>query len=404
MMIKKKSNPWARLKYAYVLPLATVAVAAFARPEVSNQLDEISSAKINELASIVETKDVKSVEISSDEKIKVSGQVMEWQSKKPMPGVTVLVRGTHNGAMSDKEGKFTLSVNKGDVLILSYVGMQTQHVPVQSENKLVVWMKEEVQSMEEMMVVGYASDEAESVSNNPDKKVESVVDIPKGEDSQEEVIFQVVEQMPEFPGGMKECMKFLARNMKYPVAAQQAKIEGRVVVQFVVGKDGSVSDIEAIRGVSPELDAEAVRVVSMMPKWNPGKQRGRAVAVKYSMPIVFRLHQPAPAPKDEANQGFHQFNLKVDKEATQADVDMIKNLVKGNYTEAKEGINIRSAEGKHPLIVVDGKVMGNEPGLLAKIAPDQIESMSVVKNQAAISSLYGEKAKDGVILITLKKD
>ena len=368
MMIKKKSNPWARLKYAYVLPLATVAVAAFARPEVSNRLEEISSAKINDLASIVETKDVKSVENSSDEKIKVSGQVMEWQSKKPMPGVTVIVRGTHNGAMSDKEGKFALSVNKGDVLILSYVGMQTQHVPVQSEANLVVWMKEEVQNMEEMMVVGYASDGVGAASSDPDKKVEAVVDIPKSEAPQEEFIFQVVEQMPEFPGGMGECMKFLARNIKYPVAAQQAKIEGRVIVQFVVGKDGSVSNIEAIRGVSPELDAEAIRVVGMMPKWNPGKQRGRAVAVKYSMPIVFRLQQPAPAPKDGA---------KV--------------------------MDLRHPEGKHPLIVIDGRVMGNEPGLLAKITPDQIESMSVSKDPTVIS-VYGEKAKDGVITITLKKD
>ena len=395
MMIKKKSNPWARLKYAYVLPLATVAVAAFARPEVSNQLEEISSAKVNELTSIVKTNDVKSVENSSDEKIKVSGQVMECLSKKPMPGVTILVRGTHNGAMSDKEGKFALSVNKGDVLILSYVGMQTQHVPVQDESNLVVWMKEEVQDMEEMVVTGYASDGVGAASVDPGKKVEAVVDVPKGEAPQEEVIFQVVEQMPEFPGGMGECMKFLARNIKYPVAAQQAKIEGRVVVQFVVGRDGSISNVEAIRGVSPELDAEAIRVVSMMPKWNPGKQRGKAVAVKYSMPIMFRLQSPAPAPKDEANQGFHQFNLKVDKDANRADVDMVKNLVINSGSSAPVG--------NQPLIIVDGKEMEKGVDLESVVSPKDIKNISVLKDKASLE-LYGEKGKDGVIVIVTKKN
>jgi len=392
MMIKKKSNPWARLKYAYVLPLATVAVAAFARPEVSNQLEEISDAKVNELTSIVEANEVKSVENSSNEKIKVSGQVMEWPSKKPMPGVTVIVRGTYNGAMSDKEGKFTLSVNKGDVLILSYVGMQTLHVPVQGETNLVVWMKEEVQNMEEMVVTGYASVGVGAASSDPGKKVEAVVDIPKGEAPQEEVVFQVVEQMPEFPGGMAECMKFLAHNINYPVAAQQAKIEGRVIVQFVVGRDGSISNVEAIRGVSPELDAEAIRVVSMMPKWNPGKQRGRAVAVKYSMPIMFRLQSPAPAPKDEAEQGF---NLKVDKGATQADVDVVKGLVMYGGSDIPVG--------KGPLVIVDGKEMEKGIDLNSVFSRKDIESISVLKDKASLA-MYGDKGKDGVIVIVTNKN
>jgi len=392
MMIKIKSNPWARLKYAYVLPLATVAVAAFARPEVSNQLEEISDAKVNELTSIVEANEVKSVENSSNEKIKVSGQVMEWPSKKPMPGVSIIVRGTHNGAMSDKEGKFTLSVNKGDVLILSYVGMQTLHVPVQGETNLVVWMKEEVQNMEEMVVTGYASVGVGAASSDPGKKVEAVVDIPKGEAPQEEVVFQVVEQMPEFPGGMAECMKFLAHNINYPVAAQQAKIEGRVIVQFVVGRDGSISNVEAIRGVSPELDAEAIRVVSMMPKWNPGKQRGRAVAVKYSMPIMFRLQSPAPAPKDEAEQGF---NLKVDKGATQADVDVVKGLVMYGGSDIPVG--------KGPLVIVDGKEMEKGIDLNSVFSRKDIESISVLKDKASLA-MYGDKGKDGVIVIVTNKN
>ena len=149
MMIKKKSNPWARMKCLVALPLAAVAVAAFARPEVSNELDEISSAKVNDLTSIVKAEEVKSVENSSDEKFKLSGQVMEYPAKKPVPGASILVRGTTNGTLADIDGKFVIPVKKGDVLVVSYVGLQTQQIPIDAPTNLVVWMKEVVQTMEE---------------------------------------------------------------------------------------------------------------------------------------------------------------------------------------------------------------------------------------------------------------
>ena len=202
--------------------------------------------------------------------------------------------------------------------------------------------------------------------------------------------------MPEFPGGMGEAMKFLAKNIKYPVAAQQAKIEGRVIVQFVVERDGSISDIHAMRGVNPDLDAEAIRVVSLMPKWKPGKQRGKAVAVKYTMPIMFRLQSPAP--KNEEAASIQHINLKVDKDADSDNVDLVKNHLRSRYT----GTKVHGAEGKSPLIVVDGEVKGNGTDILSKISPDQIQSISVLKNATAVAE-FGDKAKDGVIKITTKK-
>ena len=160
MMIKKKSNPWARLKYAYVLPLATVAVAAFARPEVSNQLDEISSVKVNDLTSIVKADEVKSVENSSDEKIKVSGTVLAAETKIPVIGASVIVRGTTHGALTDFDGKFALNnLKKGDVIQISFVGYQTQSIIIKDEAPLTILMKDDVQKMEEMVVVGYATQE-----------------------------------------------------------------------------------------------------------------------------------------------------------------------------------------------------------------------------------------------------
>ena len=109
------------------------------------------------------------------------------------------------------------------------------------------------------------------------------------EEVEEQQIFQVVEEMPEFPGGLSECMKFLGKNIKYPTISQENGVQGRVIVQFVVNKDGSIVDPVVVRGVDPYLDKEALRVISSMPKWKPGKQRGKAVRVKYTVPVTFRL-------------------------------------------------------------------------------------------------------------------
>ena len=109
------------------------------------------------------------------------------------------------------------------------------------------------------------------------------------EEVEEQQIFQVVEEMPEFPGGMGECMKWLGKNIKYPTISQENGVQGRVIIQFVVNRDGSIVDAQVARGVDPYLDKEALRVVGQMPKWKPGKQRGKEVRVKYTLPVMFRL-------------------------------------------------------------------------------------------------------------------
>jgi protein TonB len=102
-------------------------------------------------------------------------------------------------------------------------------------------------------------------------------------------VFDVVEQMPSFPGGNEALMKFLQENVKYPVVAQENGVQGRVVVSFVVERDGSITDVKVVRSVDPSLDKEATRVVKSMPRWIPGKQNGAAVRVKYNVPVSFRL-------------------------------------------------------------------------------------------------------------------
>ena len=104
-----------------------------------------------------------------------------------------------------------------------------------------------------------------------------------------EKTFEVVEQMPTFPGGDAALMKYLSENIKYPKAAEKAGEQGRVVVNFIVEKDGAISNVNVVRSVTPTLDAEAVRVIKAMPKWVPGKQDGQSVRVKYNVPVSFRL-------------------------------------------------------------------------------------------------------------------
>ena len=176
MMMKRKSNPWARLKYAYVLPLAAIAVAAFARPEVQNASSEISAVKVNDLV---------------------------------------------GNLVTNLEEKFTL----------------------------------------------------------PDSNVQ----LPQ------DSIYEIVETMPVFPGGEAGMLKFLSDNIKYPAEAQEAGIEGRVFTRFVIYEDGTVDNVEILRSVHPLLDAEAGRVVKAMPKWAPARHDGKAVKVRYSLPLVFRL-------------------------------------------------------------------------------------------------------------------
>lgn len=120
-------------------------------------------------------------------------------------------------------------------------------------------------------------------------EVKYVPVVVEEEEPEEQTIFEVVENMPEFPGGNAALMQFLSKNIKYPTIAQENGTQGRVIVQFVVNRDGSVVDPVVVRSVDPYLDKEALRVIGQMPKWKPGMQRGKAVRVKYTVPVMFRL-------------------------------------------------------------------------------------------------------------------
>ena len=122
-----------------------------------------------------------------------------------------------------------------------------------------------------------------------DEEVRDLKQVVTQAPEEEEKVFDMVEQMPTFPGGTNELMKYIADHLKYPTIAQENGVEGRVICQFVVSSDGRVRDAKVVKTLDPYCDKEAIRVIMSMPKWIPGKQNGKAVSVKYTVPIVFRL-------------------------------------------------------------------------------------------------------------------
>ncbi|NCB69235.1 MAG: TonB family protein [Bacteroidia bacterium] len=238
--------------------------------------------------------------------------------------------------------------------------LQTEIMPVPDKaNK--VSEQQKPKAMSEVQVVGYGVAKTKEQKELVESKTTKEID----DDNQ---IFMVVENMPKYPGGDQELFKYLSNNVKYPVNAQKNGIQGRVMCQFVVNTDGSVQDAEVVRSVDPDLDAEAIRVINGMPKWIPGMQKGKAVRVKYTLPLNFRLDG---GPKD--------------KNTTIPEID----------------------SQNAPVIAIDGTVMPKTFNLDI-IKADAIERVDVVKpldeaHKADLIKKYGEQAKNGVILIITKR-
>lgn len=153
---------------------------------------------------------------------------------------------------------------------------------------------EELKTQDELMstktAIGTFDVKGNDDANGEILKAKEVIAEPEPPKHEEEnKVFDIVEQQPMFPGGPAALMKYLSENTKYPVVAQENGVQGRVTVQFVVEKDGSISDVHVLRGVDPSLDKEAVRVVKSLPRWTPGKQNGITVRVNYRVPVLFRL-------------------------------------------------------------------------------------------------------------------
>ena len=185
------------------------------------------------------------------------------ETGQPLIGASVVVKGGKERTITDKKGAFSLEVPANAILRCSYQGRESQEVL------------------------------AADMTNNTHLSLSS-----KSREMNEQV-FTVVEKMPSFPGGDAELLKYIATNIKYPKESQDNGEQGRVICSFIVGRDGSVNNPEVLRGVTPLLNEEAVRVINTMPRWNPGMQRGKAVAVKYTVAMTGRLMSAVEEAKGE---------------------------------------------------------------------------------------------------------
>jgi TonB family protein len=211
--------------------------------------------------------------------------------------------------------------------------------------------------------------------------------------------YVVVEQMPQYPGGEKELLKFIAQNTQYPVAAKAGNIEGKVIIRFVINTEGNTEDISVLKGVHPVLDAEAARVIGMLKGFVPGYQNGKAVDVYYKVPITFALRSRFPDVKQQP--------LASSVEEPVADgIISTKDIIVVGFKDSPSAagplsiVNASDRSPANPLIVVDGRQ--GDRKLLETIDPGNIESISVLKDGSA-TAVYGEKAKNGVIIVKLKK-
>lgn len=225
--------------------IAVVAVVGFSLPKL------VEMVKPKEVAE----KNIEVTQLSTLKKAEVKNDIKKAGPVEPPPALKTTV-------------KFTAPVIKKD-----------EEVPE----------SEEIKSQEELMTAKGSISIAD-VKGNDDINGKDIADIKeKVTQDVEEKVWDVIEQMPEFPGGEAELMKFLSSNIKYPVIAQENGIQGKVIIGFIVSKTGVISDITVLRSLDPACDREAVRVVKLLPKWIPGKQNGENVNVRYTLPVAFKL-------------------------------------------------------------------------------------------------------------------
>ncbi|SEF87339.1 M56 family metallopeptidase [Parabacteroides chinchillae] len=240
MMNKKRSHGIGRTKYLIFLPLVGILmllsnIEAVAR--ITTELANGASSIVNE-----------------GKKVKITATVVD-EMYKPLIGANILIKGTSSGTITDNKGVFVLEAPEDGVISVSALGCLARDMEVSRIRD----------NMKIQLMTGGTYSEGR--------------------------YFTVVEQMPRFPGGDKALLKFLGSNIKYPKEAQEKGIQGRVICSFIVDSEGDIRDAQIVRGVDPSLDTEALRVVGLSPKWTPGMQRGKAVPVKYTIPVTFSLQR-----------------------------------------------------------------------------------------------------------------
>ena len=294
MMNKRRTRAIGRTKYLMFLPLAALLMIVSNIEAVARATQKIAS----EVIESVKPDETAVVQAQSQSQGTVTTQ-SQTALTRPQQGKPEKV--TYKGKLTDEAGN-----PLGDVQIITDRKFQSTTVStVNTDGEFRVETSSEAGIIFEYtgkdgrkLMRGYRADELAKM--DPDNLVIVLIPVVSSPHEADPNVFEVVEKMPEFPnGGMPGLMKYLSDNIRYPEAAHKAGTQGRVTVQFVVGKDGSIGNVGILRGVDPNLDAEAIRVISSMPKWKPGTQKGEPVNVRYTVPVMFRL---TPEPVDKIDE------------------------------------------------------------------------------------------------------
>lgn len=289
MMLSKKSSVASRCKALSLLLVVGISLAATA------QVNPV--LRVNEAVNSDDNSKEKSEEVdltifmNEDGSLHVKGTVLSLDglTMNKADAVTIVI---DENVKQEDVAKVKEFLREHNVLKINLIKAET--------NKEITSLSVNELTSPNIMIDGVVSDESALKNLNPetidevklDKDKNSIIITTKARESEtaaHEEEFVVVEEMPQFPGGNEAMIKFIAENLIYPKTAMDKGEQGRVIVSFVINKRGKVGDVKLIRSVSPELDAEAIRVIQAMPDWIPGKQKGKAVNVRYTIPIVFKL-------------------------------------------------------------------------------------------------------------------
>jgi TonB family protein len=256
MMKKMKTSQAAQLKVLLLVPLIAGLLLAFASPQMNSQ------------------------SISGGKQVTVTGNVTDRFTGKAISGSVVLIKGSTTGTVTIADGSYQIIVNNtGALLVFSQVGYRTQEIPVGTNTQINVQLEQDILALD--------FSKGNMLNSNENRADNAGNDRNPG--NEKENLFVIVEELPSYPGGTDALLKFLQANLRYPEDARKNGIQGRVLMTYIININGEVTSTKVIRGVSPDIDKEALRLTNSIKGWKPAAQNGKPIPMVVTMPIEFKI-------------------------------------------------------------------------------------------------------------------
>ena len=345
MINKKPTRKYGKMKNILILPIVALVAYAFATPTYRHTPSGDNSRNIN-ISSILIDGTVKGIILDQD--------------GSPLPGTNIVVSGTTIGTSADLKGQFTLvNVSDKSSLDFSFVGYKHIRLNADFSKEMIVRMVRSTLVIESVVITpGTKTESINSDNVNPSTPENAKTDAKKvvPEGVKKENVFILIEEMPTFKGGSPSLMKWISDHTKYPAEAVRNKISGDVVISFVVKSTGKIGSVKVVNSLNPILDAEAIRVISSLPDWKPGKQNGKTVDIDYILPFTFSLTGKESLFSKTSMSEFYKFiymNISYPQEAKNSSdtgrIFVVVKLDKGGITKECKSFTDRK-EVKVPLL------------------------------------------------------